>query len=198
MSSLPATRAGWIKYDDLEGPALQSSLWEPLDIGSGPLLESEAHTTIENGVLTIDIPKFRNFDASNQMLDNSKHVIFATQDFRLPVDGVGRFSVELKAQILGDGYSDYRHGFASLNVADRTGGTHMAFNLLSIGDRAFAEQEVLPVPGQEDPFTRVIEDPFFFSRAGALSEPDYRRCSIEIDRSLRPPGAARGCAGSPG
>lgn len=59
----------------------------------------------------------------------------------------------------------------------------MIFNILSTGDRVFAEQEVLPVPGQENPFTRVIEDPFFFSRVGTPTDPDFRHCQIEIDRS---------------
>lgn len=183
MDSIPVARTGWIKYDELVGPTLQSTHWEPLDIGSGPRLEPEARTTVENGVVTVDVPRFTNSDVSNQMLDNTKHVYVSAQGFRLPADGVGRFSAELRAEVVGDGSGDYRHGFAEFNVADATGGTHMAFDILSTGDRVFAEHEVLPVPGQEDPFTRVVEDPFFFSRAGGPPSPDFRRCSIEIDRS---------------
>lgn len=116
------------------------------------------------------------------MLDNTKHVIFSKQGFLLPADGVGRFAVDLHAEV-GDGSGDYRQGFASFNLADTTGGTHMVFNILSTGDRVFAEQEVLGVPGQENPFTRVIEDPWFLSRAASATDPDFRRCLIEIDRS---------------
>ena len=81
MDSIPAARAGWTEYDELAGPTLDSSLWDPLDLGSGRRLEPGTHTTVEDGAVTIDV--------------------------------------------------------------------------LSTGDRVFAEHEVLVVPGQEDPFTRV-------------------------------------------
>lgn len=155
---------------------------EPFDVGSGPRLEPEACTTVENGVVTVDVPRFLNCDATNQGLDNTKHLIFTKQGFRLPADGVGRFVVDLRAEV-GDGSGNYRQGFATFTLADTTGATHMVFNILSTGERVFAEQEVLPTPGQENPFTRVIEDPFLFSRAGSPSSPDSRRCEIEIDRS---------------
>ncbi len=74
-------------------------------------------------------------------------------------------------------------GIDNSKHVDATGGTHMVFEVLSTGDRLFAEHEVLAVPGQEDPFTRVMEDPFFFGRAGSRPDQDFRRCSIEIDRS---------------
>lgn len=51
------------------------------------------------------------------MLDNSKHLMFTTQGFPLPADGVGRFAVDLRAEV-GDGSGDYRQGFASFNLAD--------------------------------------------------------------------------------
>lgn len=79
MDTISADRTGWIKYDELAGPVLDSSLWEAMSIGSGPLLEPEAHTTVEHGVVTVD--------ASNQALDNSKRVIFSTQGSRIPADG---------------------------------------------------------------------------------------------------------------
>ena len=59
----------------------------------------------------------------------------------------------------------------------------MVLSIISTGDRFFAEQEVLPVPGQERPYTRIIEDPFFFSRAVIRRDAELRRCEIEIDRS---------------
>lgn len=177
MSLMPTAQ-----YDQLAGPTLDPDLWAPLDLGS-PRLEPDARTTVEQGAVTVDVPQFQNGDPSNQMLDNSKHVIFATRTFPLPADGAARFSVELRAEILGDGHGDYRHGFASFNVADTTGDSHMVFNVLSTGDRVFAEQEVLALPGQADPFSRVIEDPFFLSRTGDVSDSSFRRCSIEIHRS---------------
>jgi hypothetical protein len=182
VSGASPTRAGWTRYDDFEGPALDAGRWEPLTLGGVPRLEPHARTTVADGVLTVEIPEFTNGDASNQMLDNTKHVVFATQGFPLPEQGVARFAVELRAAV-GDATGDYRQGFASLNVADTTCGTHKVFNILSTGERVFAEQEVLPVPGQADPFTRVVEDPFFLARASNKPASDFRHCQIEVDRA---------------
>ena len=107
MDIAPTATTGWVSYDGFVEPTLDSSLWQALDFGSGPRLEPEARTTVENGVLTVDIPRFTNCDASNQGLDNSKHVILSKQGFRLPSDGVGRFAVDLRAEV-GDGSGDYR------------------------------------------------------------------------------------------
>jgi hypothetical protein len=122
-------------------------------------------------------------NSSKQGLDNSKHVVLSKQGFRLPADGVGRFSVDLNAEIVGDGSGDYRQGVAAFILIDTTGGTHMVFDVLSMGERFFAEHEVLAMPGQKDPFTRIVEDPLFFGRAGSRPDPEFRRCLIEIDRS---------------
>jgi hypothetical protein len=183
MSSVSAADTGWMKYDRFAGPTLDSNLWEPLTFGPLIRLEPDARTTVEDGVLTVDIPEFTNCDSSRQGLDNSKHVVLSKQGFRLPPDGVGRFSVDLRAEIVGDGSGDYRQGVAAFILIDTSGGTHMVFDILSMGDRFFAEHEVLAVPGQEHPFTRIVEDPLFFGRAGSRPDPDFRHCSIEIDRS---------------
>ena len=146
-------------------------------------LEPDARTTFADGVITVDIPKFTNSHPSSQGIDNSKHVILSKQGFRLPARGVGRFSVDLRAEIVGDDSGDYRQGVAAFILLDTTGGTHMVFDILSMGDRFFAEHEVLAVPGQENPFTRMIEDPFLFGRMGSRPDPEFRHCLIEIDRS---------------
>src|ERR1019366_2412165 len=183
VTILQTAQAQRTKYDEFAGPTLDSSLWEPLSFGPLIRLEPEARTTVENGVLTVDIPEFKNGDSSRQGLDNSKHVMFSKRGFHLPADGVGRFSVDLRAEIVGEESGDYRQGVAAFILCDTTGGTHMVLNILSMGDRFFAEHEVLAVPGQENPFTRMIEDPFFFERAESRPDPDFRHCSIEIDRS---------------
>jgi hypothetical protein len=182
VSGVVESRTGWTRYDDFVGPELDPDRWEPLTLGGVPRLEPHARTIVRDGIVTVEIPEFTNGDARNQMLDNTKHVIFATQGFPLPEDGPARFAVELRADV-GDGSGDYRQGFASLNLADTTGGTHQVFNVLSNGQRVFAEQEVLGVPGQEHPFTRVIEDPFFFTRANAKADAGFRHCQIEVDRA---------------
>jgi hypothetical protein len=183
MSIISATQSEWMTYDEFAGPTLDPSLWQPLSLGPHLCLEPQARTTIEDGVLTVDIPEFTNGDQNRQGLDNSKHVVLPQQSFQLPDHGVGRFSVDLRAEILGDGSGDYRQGVAAFILIDTTGGTHMVFDILSMGDRYFAEHEILAMPGQADPFTRMVEGPFLFGRAGSRPDPDFRHCSIEIDRS---------------
>ena len=180
MSDVSDTQPEWVTYDKLAGPELDWSLWEPLDFGFGPRVEPEAQTTVQDGVVTVDVPRFTVSHGSNQGLDNTKHVIFTTQGFLIPEDGAARFSVELRSEVR-DESGDYRQGFASFNVVDSTGPTHTVFNILSTGERVFAEQELLqPAP---EPFTRIIEDPFFFSRRGTRPDRGFRRCMTEIDRS---------------
>lgn len=182
MSELSDTRTEWTTYDELHGPELDPALWEPLDFGYGPRVEPKAMTTVQDGVVTIDIPTFTASDDGNQGLDNSKHVMFSTEGFSIPEGGVASFSADLRSEICdGSHCGDYRYGFASFNVVDSTGGTHTVFNILSTGERVFAEQELL-YPA-EQPFTRVIEDPFFFSRRGAHPGDGFRHCETEIDRA---------------
>jgi hypothetical protein len=180
MSTVSSTPSEWVTYDELEGPELDPSLWAPLDFGAGPMIEPDARTTVENGTVTVDIPRFTVADVSNQGLDNSKHVIFTTQTFRIPADGIARFSAELRSEVR-DESGDYRMGFASFNVVDPA--THRVFNILSTGERVFAEQELLPGHPEDAPFTRVIEDPFFFSRRGIHPTGEFLRCTTVIDRS---------------
>lgn len=182
MNSIPSTRAGWITYDTCTGPTPDSSPLEPPDFGSGPRLEPEARTTVEDGVVTVDVPRFMNCDETNQGLDNSKHLLVTKRGFRLPADGAGRFAVDLHAEV-GDGSGDYRQGLASFILVDTTGRTPLVLSIFSNGDRFFAEQEILGIPGQEHPFTWVIDDPFFVSRAGSPPSPGFRYGAIEIDRS---------------
>jgi hypothetical protein len=47
----------------------------------------------------------------------------------------------------------------------------------------FTEEEVRPGDPEITPFTRVVEDPFFFSRRGTRPDGDFRCCTMEVDRS---------------
>jgi hypothetical protein len=181
-NSLTKGSTEWITYDNFEGPELDTTLWGPLTFGPKVCVEPEAKTTVKDGVLTLDIPRFTNCDPKIQGADNSKHVILSKQGFKLPAEGTASFSVDLRAQITGDESGDYRQGLAAFIVIDKTCGTNMLFDILSMGDRYLAEHEVLPMPGQQNPYTRMIEDPLFFSRSGQRPDPEYRRCQIDIDR----------------
>jgi hypothetical protein len=167
----------WKTFDDLEGPELNADLWEPLTIGPSVRTEEAATTTVSDGTLTIDIPEFTNADSESQMLDNTKHVFFSARPFELAPGSVARFATELAVEQVGDGSHDYRMGFASFNVADVSGDSHMVFDLIGTRDNVLAEHEVLPFPGEENPFTRVVDSPFFNS-----SEGQFRRYCIELDK----------------
>ena len=182
VSDDAVARGGWTTYDKLVGPEVDGSLWAPLDMGTGPLLEPEARTTVGDGVWTVDIPEFKNANAENQALDNCKHVILSTQSFPIPEGGVGRFAVELHAEEVGDGdFGDYRYGIVTFNVLDMATGT--VFDIVSTGRRFLAEHELLAYPGQDHPFTRVVDDPFFLSRDPDATHGAFRRCEIELDRA---------------
>jgi hypothetical protein len=167
----------WTTYDAFAGPELDSDLWEPLNIGS-PRVEPDARTTVADGTITVDIPRFTNGDPDKQLLDNTKHVIHSTRSFDLPAAGVARFGVDLAVDHVGDGSGDYRRGIAGFNVLDSTGETNLVFDILATGSLLFAEHEVLALPGETDPFTRVVHDPFLPMDG---SQGDFRFCCIEFE-----------------
>lgn len=178
MAVTRAENLSWRGYDGFEGPGLDPALWEPAT--SGPLrrVEPDANTTVEGGILTVGIPRFTASDSENQMLDNTKHLIFSTRGFDLPATGIARFGVDLAVHHVGVDSGDYRKGVAAFNVVDVDGGTHMVFDVLATREQIFAEHEILGVPGEENPFTRVVNDPFFPPAAI-----EFRSCCIEFDRS---------------
>lgn len=178
-STINATTT-WTVYDPLTGPHLDPELWEPLDLGTGPRLEPGARTTITDGILTLDIASFENAEPTDQAIDNCKHVVFSTGSFDVPADGSRSFGVDLRVEHAGDGVGDYRHGLVSFNVVDIA--TGLVHNIFSTGERYFAEHEWLPYPGQDHPFTRVVDDPFFLARLGSEPDDGFRRCEVEIDR----------------
>ncbi|PRY65887.1 hypothetical protein B0I08_10935 [Glaciihabitans tibetensis] len=169
-------------YDPMVGPDLDASLWEPLNIGTGPLVEAGATTTVEAGAVTLRIPELANASDSNQAIDNSKHVILSTRAFAIPSDGVGRFAVDMHVDDAGDGDGgDYRYGVASFNVLDISTGA--VFNIFSTGQRFLAQHEALAYPGVDHPFTRVIDDALFAARGDSIPASAYRECEVVIDRA---------------
>ena len=167
----------WTTYDAFTGPELDGRLWEPLSIGS-PRVEPGATSTFADGAITVDIPRFTNASPDSQMLDNTKHVIHSTHSFDLRAAGVSRFGVDLAVNHVGDGSDDYRRGLAAFNVVDTTGETNLVFDILATDTLIFAELEVLALPGQPDPFTRVVHDPFLPTDD---AQGDFRFCCIEFE-----------------
>ena len=177
LATTGAETSRWRGYDPFEGPVLDPGLWEPVTIGSHPRVEPAARTTVEGGALTVDIPRFTASHPEDQVLDNTKHLILSKRTFDIPAAGTVRFGVDLAVHDVGVDSGDYRKGVAAFVVADPFG-THMVFDVLGTRDQIFAIHEIIGVPGQEAPFTRVVNDPFFPPAAS-----DFRSCSIEIDRA---------------
>jgi hypothetical protein len=183
QSTTPNTAGNpFTTYDPMTGPDLDSGLWEPLNIGTGPLVEPGAETVVGDGSVTVRIAEFSNASHTNQAMDNSKHVVLSSRAFAIPADGVGRFAVDMRVAEAGDGDAgDYRYGVASFNVLDI--GTGAVFNVLSTGNRFLAEHEALAYPGVEHPFTRVVDDALFAARGASSAESAFRHCEVVIDRA---------------
>ncbi len=140
-------------------------------------VEPDARTTVADGTVTVDIARFTNGDRDKQLLDNTKHVIHSTASFDLPAAGVARFGVDLAVHRVGDGSDDYRRGIAGFNVFDTTGETNLVFDIIATDKLIFAEHEVLALPGETDPFTRVVHDPWALNEA----QGEFRFCCIEFE-----------------
>lgn len=164
-----------IQYDDLRGPELDQDLWAPFAIDGIPRLDPEATTTVANGILTVDIPEFKNADAKDPGFDGTKHVVFSTRAFAIPEAGPVRFEAEMAVDHVGV-RGDYRLGVAAFVIIDTEGSSGAVLNLLATADRVYAEQEISGVTGGEDPYTRIVESPFVPVRDG------FRHLVLEIDR----------------
>lgn len=165
-----------IRYDDLRGPELDQDLWAPFAIDGIPRLDPEATTTVADGVLTVDIPEFKNADAEDPGFDGTKHVVFSTRGFAIPMAGPVRFEAEMAVDHVGVN-GDYRLGVAAFVIVDTEGSSGAVLNFLATADRVYAEQEISAVTGGEDPYTRIVESPFVPVRDG------FRHLVVEIDRS---------------
>lgn len=171
-------------YDDFNGPSLDMSRWDflrfPLpDGGAYVCAESNAKTELVGGALRVHVEAFENSHFV-QPMDNSKHLLLSTADFRLPEAGVVKFYGELSARSINATPRDYRDGFASLVVVDMASG--FVFDLCATSDSVFAIQERLPFPGVDRPYTWVVEEPL---AAVSVGPNRFYSCRITIDTSAR-------------
>ncbi len=171
-------------YDEFSGPSLDMSRWAflPFPLPDGTFYvcqEPNAVTELSDGALHVHVERFENSHPV-QPMDNSKHLMLSTADFRLPKDGVVEFTGEIAARSINATPRDYRDGFASLVVVDMASG--YVFDLCATSDSVFAIHERLPFPGVDNPYTRVVEDPL----AGLSASPDTTHaCKITIDTGTR-------------
>jgi hypothetical protein len=166
-----------MQYDGFRGPQLDPELWAPFSHSGVPLLEPDAKTTVADGVLTVEIPKFTHSNPEDWANDATKHVVVSTKGFAVPADTPVRLEVDLAVDHVGaDG--DYRFGTASFVIVDSEGSTGTVLNFLATVDRVYAEHEVLPWTETDDGhFTRMIESPF-----APVRPEGFRHLVVEIDR----------------
>lgn len=159
-----------LRYDSLSGPELDPNLWEYFTLGGVLRQEPGAATTVADGVITIDVPRFTIGDDSVQGFDNCKHVILATQTRNLPTDGVSAFEVDIAVDRAGGDHDDYRLGAASFNIFDVD--SVLVYDIWSTQHRVYGLHERLGDPT----FSRVIDSPFV-----PLVGDGFRTCRIELE-----------------
>lgn len=178
MTTLETTPA--TPYDSFDGPDVDPGRWFYLEfpLGDGqtyPAHEPSAQLATGDGGLRVSIERFERSHVG-QPLDNSKFLLLSTQDFELPEAGAVRFSAKLAGQARNATPYDYRDGFAALVVVDMASG--WVYDIATNGDTVLAIHERLPMPGVENPFTRMVTDPL----SGVTPTPGkLHDCAITID-----------------
>jgi hypothetical protein len=150
-------------YDDFSGPELDMSRWFFLEYPPGPdgtswkCEEPGARTRVGDGRLDIRIERFERAHDQVAIMDNPKHLLLSTETFPVPPGGIATFSMNMAVTSINAAPRDYRDAFASMNVLDMTSG--WVFDACATSDTVFSIHERLPMPGVEQPFTHVVEQP---------------------------------------
>ena len=87
-----ATRDGFVTYDKLEGPDLDTARWGParLPLPTGDEhvpLDPNAEVAASEGEVRVAIPRFSLSHDTFQAADSPKYLAFSTRSFELPPDG---------------------------------------------------------------------------------------------------------------
>lgn len=180
--------------------ATDETAWFPVEFGSGDFgdrwmpavipslqgpserIDPQSQTSVEDGVVSVDIQQFSAASADNQGLDNTKYLVFTKQNFALPSDGEAQFAVDMAVSNVGGNPDDYRSGAAAFVLNDFESGTHLVFDILATSNRVHAVFERLAAPGVDLPFARATENPFL--RADENYE-DFHSYQTTLDRSAR-------------
>jgi uncharacterized protein DUF6081 len=176
---------GFVMYDELRGPDLDSARWSsarlPLPTGEHIAVDPNAELSVGEGEVRVAIPRFSLSHDEFQAADSVKYLILSTREFELPPDRPVTFAADLAVENVGGMPSDYRRGIAAFQVADLEVSKRV-FSVTGTSARVFAMHEHLPLAGggPGEPFVRVIESPYEdfdddFTR--------LRACEITLDRS---------------
>jgi Family of unknown function (DUF6081) len=175
---------GFVTYDELRGPDLDSERWGParlpLPTGEHIPLDPNAELAVGEGEVRVAIPRFSLSHDSFQAADSPKYLIFSTRQWELPPDRPATFAVDMAVENIGGEPGDYRRGMAAFQVFDLV--SNRVFSVCGTSTRLFAlhEQVGLGGGGAGEPFYYMIESPY------EDFEDDFTRlraCEVTLDRS---------------
>jgi Family of unknown function (DUF6081) len=179
-----AARDDFVIYDELRGPGLDATRWNPARLplptgGEHVPLDPAAELAVGEGEVRVTIPRFSQSDDTFQSVDSAKYLIFSTRQFDLPPDRPATFAVDLAVENIAGESGDFRRGMAAFHVFDFEVSKRV-FAVCGTSARVFALHEQLGFGGTGEPFYHVVESPYedFDDDFARL-----RACEITLDRS---------------
>jgi hypothetical protein len=184
-TQVPTASDGFVMYDELEGPDLDSSRWEqpglPLPDGGEHLpLDPNAELSVGEGEVRVAIPRFSLSHDEFQAADSVKYLTLSMRQFELPPDRPATFAADLAVENIGGEPTDFRRGIGAFQVADLEASTRV-FSVTGTSTRVFAMHEQLRLGGggEGDRFVHVIESPYEDFGDDFTT---FRECEITLDR----------------
>jgi Family of unknown function (DUF6081) len=171
-------------YDELTGPDLDGSLWNParlpLPTGEHIPLDPNAKLAVAEGELRVTIPRFSLSHDTFQAADSPKYLAFSTGQWELPPDRSATFAVDMAVENFGGEPADYRLGMAAFHVFDLEV-SQRVFAVCGTSTRVLALHEQLGLGGggADEPFYHVVESPY------EDFDDDFTRlrdCEVTLDR----------------
>jgi Family of unknown function (DUF6081) len=186
-TQVPAAASdGFVTYDELRGPNLDTARWAParlpLPTGGEHLpLDPNAELAVGEGEVRVMIPRFSLSHDAFQSVDSVKYLTLSTREFELPPDRPATFAADLAVKNIDGEPRDFRRGIAAFQVGDLEVSKRV-FSVCGTSARVFAMHEHLPLGGggPGELFIHVVESPYEdfdddFTR--------LRACEITLDRS---------------
>jgi Family of unknown function (DUF6081) len=160
-----AAREGFVTYDELRGPDLDTARWSParlpLPTGDEHIpLDPNAELAVGDGEVRVRIPRFSLSHDRFQAVDSPKYLIFSTRRFELSPDRPATFAADLAVENIGGEPADYRRGMAAFHVFDLV--SKHVFAVVGTSTRVFAMHERLGLggAGADEPFYHLVESPY--------------------------------------
>jgi Family of unknown function (DUF6081) len=153
------TADGFVAYDELSGPDLDSARWIPLRLplptgGEHIALDPNAWLAVGEGEVRVMIPRF-------SLAHSAKYVVISTSQFEVPPDRPATFAVDMAVENIGGDPEDYRRGMAAFGVFDSEVSKRV-FSIVGTATRVFAmHEQVAPAAGGAgELFYHVAESPY--------------------------------------